>query len=121
MSSKMQIGSVVYTDSGAKCAHCSQHFCSPEQNWKEHVVANRGRAAERLNNGQFGEHYQVHEHDEVELAELYCPGCKALLTVEIYLKGEPYRREYQTLESARAAGYDPVAEFRDSPGDWISF
>lgn len=121
MSNEMKIGSVVYAESGPSCAHCEEAIGGPDENWKEHSLARRGNAAGRLNGGEFGDHFQVHENEHVELAELFCPHCKALLTVELYQRGEPYRREYQSLESARAAGYDPVAEFRDDPDSWVSF
>jgi acetone carboxylase gamma subunit len=121
MSNEMKIGNVVYAAAGPTCEHCGTTICGRDENWKEHSLARRGNAAERLNDGEFGDHFQVHENEHVELAELFCPNCKALLTVELYLHGEPYRREYQSLESASAAGYDAVAEFRDDADAWVSF
>lgn len=121
MSDSMRIGNVVWADGTVACAHCGHRLCDSGSNWKDHCLARRGSAADRLNAGEFGAAFKVHENAAVELAELSCPGCKAMLSVELYLDGEPYRSDYRTLEQAREAGYDPVAEFRDDAGSWLSF
>jgi acetone carboxylase gamma subunit len=118
---EMKIGNIVHTESGSRCGGCAESLCGPDENWKDHSLARRGNAAERLNNGDFGRFYKVHDNEHVELAELFCPHCKALLSVELYLHGEPYRSDYLTLEAGRSEGYDPVAEFRDEPEAWTSF
>jgi acetone carboxylase gamma subunit len=117
----MKIGNVLHAESGSTCASCGHPLGGPGDNWKQHALARRGSAAERLNGGEFGPFYRVHENQYVELAELFCPECHALLSVELYLKGEPYRRDYRSLEAARESGYDAVAEFKENPELWISF
>lgn len=118
---QMKIGNVLHSESGSSCAGCNEAICGPGENWKEHVLARRGNAASRLNNAEFGESYRVHENQHVELAELFCPRCHDLLSVELYLKGEAYRWDYRSLAMAQEQGYDPVAEFREDPDAWISF
>lgn len=103
------------------CARCSGVICRDDQNWKEHSLVVRKNAAERLNDAQFGATFRVHEHPDVELAEIFCPHCEALLSVELYVTGEPFRWTYQSLDVARRRGYDPVAEMRNAPDQWLSF
>jgi acetone carboxylase gamma subunit len=118
---QMKIGNVEHGPSGCSCAGCGGTLCGQGENWKEHVLAKRGNAADRLNQGQFGESYRVHENQHVELAELFCPHCHDLLSVELYLKDEPYRWDYRSLETAKEQGYDPVSEFHQDEDSWISF
>jgi acetone carboxylase gamma subunit len=117
----MKIGNVVHREEGASCAECGGALCGPGENWKDRALARRGNAAERLNGAEFGESYRVHENEHVELAEMFCPQCRALLSVEIYLQGEPYRWDFRSLATAREQGYDAVAEFKQDPDAWISF
>lgn len=118
----MQIGNITYRKSGEVCcAECDLLLASPGENWKDLVRSRRGNAAERLNGGEFGPLYRVHENPHVELAELFCPSCHGLLSVELYLKGEPYRWDYRSLDEAREQGYDAVAAYKQDPGAWISF
>jgi acetone carboxylase gamma subunit len=118
---EMKIGNVVHRDSGSVCGNCAAALCGPDENWKEQALARREKAAARLNDGSFGRFYKVHDNEHVELAELFCPECQGLLSVELYLNGEPYRRDFRSLEAARADGYDPVVELREEPEAWISF
>jgi hypothetical protein len=63
----------------------------------------------------------VYDHPGVNIVELFCPHCSALLSVELYLADEPLRCTFRRLEDARADGYDAVAEFQKDPEAWISF
>jgi acetone carboxylase gamma subunit len=119
--SEMRIANLVWTEDAVSCRHCGARLSSPEENWKDHALVERGLATDRLTGENFGPSYRLGKHEEVELAELFCPGCHALLSVETYLKGEPFRRDYRSLEGAAGAGYDPVGEFRDAPEDWVTF
>jgi N-methylhydantoinase B len=104
-----------------ECAVCAARVCGPEQNWKEHAATARGRAYDRLGRGEFGPWFRLYEHDRVEVAEFFCPACRALLSVELYLAGEPYRRDWAPLDVARATGYDARREHAEDPSSWISF
>ena len=117
----MRIGNLVWTDEAVSCRHCDTRLSRPSQNWKDHALVRRGLASERLTGGRFGPAYRLAKHDQVELAEFFCPGCHALLSVETYLKGESFRRDHQSLEEARASGYDPVREFELDPDAWVTF
>jgi acetone carboxylase gamma subunit len=103
------------------CAKCEHRLSSDAENWKEHALVKRGNAAARLNNGAFGRKFRVYENPHLELAELFCPSCKALLAVELYLRGEPLRWTYRSLDTAAKAGYDAVADYAAHPDQWISF
>jgi acetone carboxylase gamma subunit len=116
-----KIGNVVHNGEGSSCAACGERISAPGENWKDHALARRGNAADRLNTGEFGQFYRVHENQHVEIAELFCPHCNDLLSVELYLQGEPYRWDYRSLEEARSQGYDAASEFRENPDAWISF
>ncbi|HKP18273.1 MAG TPA: acetone carboxylase subunit gamma, partial [Gaiellaceae bacterium] len=120
---ELTFGPVVWRGAAdsVECAGCRARLCGRDENWKEHVLAVRGNAAERLARGEFGTTYRVYAHERVELAELFCPSCSALLSVELYLRGEPYRRDYAPLGAARSAGYDAEAEYAQDPDSWISF
>ena len=119
----MRIGDVVWDEatSSVACGRCEARFCGTEENWKEQALVKRTNAAERLNSGDFGPAFRVYEHDDLELAEIFCPHCKALLTVELYLRDEPMRWTFRPLAVARTQGYDPVAEYEADPEGWISF
>ncbi|MGE0862200.1 MAG: acetone carboxylase subunit gamma [Gammaproteobacteria bacterium] len=119
----MQIGDVRWDDvtHDVHCVPCGARLCADDQNWKAHALVRRGNAAERLNGGGFGDTYRLYEHAELELAEIFCPACKALLSVELYLRGEPLRWSWRSLAVAARQGYDPVAEFAADPTSWISF
>jgi acetone carboxylase gamma subunit len=117
----MKIGNVVHNGEGSSCAACGERISAPGENWKDHALARRGNAADRLNTGEFGQFYRVHENQHVEIAELFCPHCNDLLSVELYLQGEPYRWDYRSLDEARSQGYDAASEFRENPDAWISF
>jgi hypothetical protein len=65
--------------------------------------------------------YRVHAHHRVELAELFCPACEELLSVELYLANEPYRCDYRPLDIAVSQGYDAPAEYAQDTAGWISF
>jgi acetone carboxylase gamma subunit len=118
---QMKIGNVVWEGEEVRCAHCSERLCEASQNWKDHSLARRGLASERLTPEHFGPSFRVQDNANVELAELFCPNCKALLSVELYLIGEPYRWDYRSADVAGAQGYDPAQEWRDDPSSWISF
>lgn len=118
---EMKIGNVVWAGEQVQCAHCSERLCDATENWKDHSLAHRGLASERLTPERFGPSFRVHENPNVELAELFCPHCKALLSVELYLVGEPYRWDYRSPELARDQDYDPAREIREDPDSWISF
>ncbi len=122
-SSDLDFGPIVLRPSAdaVECAACTVRLCGPDENWKEHAAAARGRAYDRLMRGEFGPWYRVYEHDRVELAELFCPSCGSLLSVELYLTGEPYRRDYAPLAVAREEGYDAQREHAEDPSSWISF
>ena len=119
----MRIGDVVWdTDAHeVRCAPCGERLCADDENWKEHALVKRGNAAERLNGGSFGPAYRVYAHADLELAEIFCPACKALLSVELYLRDEPLRWTYRSLEAAARQGYDAPADYRADPDSWISF
>jgi acetone carboxylase gamma subunit len=119
----MRIGDVVWTEDGksVQCAHCKATISNADQNWKEYALVKRGNAALRLNNGEFGPTYRVYDNPHLELAEIFCPGCHALLSVELYLAGEPLRWAFRTLEAAAADGYNAKEDWRTNPERWISF
>jgi acetone carboxylase gamma subunit len=121
MAEQMKIGNVLHGEAGSSCASCNESISGPGENWKEHALARRGNAADRLNTGEFGSSYRVHENPHVELAELFCPHCRELLSVELYLDGEQYRWDYRSLATAQEQGYDAVKEFQQDPEAWISF
>jgi acetone carboxylase gamma subunit len=120
-SEELKIGKVIWRDSGVYCSHCDAEICGVDENWKDHSLARRGLAAEQLTASRFGPSYKLHPNPRVEVAELFCPTCKGLLSVELYKAGEPYRWDYSTLERGRERGYDPVGEFRNDPDSWIAF
>jgi len=119
----MQIGDVNWStgDHAISCACCGARLCADDENWKEHALVKRTNAAERLNGGSFGPAFRVYEHPDLELAEIFCPSCKALLSVELYLRDEPLRWTFRSLDVAARQGYDAAADFAANPGDWISF
>ncbi|MGE0068409.1 MAG: acetone carboxylase subunit gamma [Solirubrobacterales bacterium] len=117
----IKIGKVIWRDEEVVCDGCGNALCANSENWKDHVQAVRGLASERLTAERFGPSYQLRENAHVEVVEFFCHHCRALLSVEIYTDGEPYRWDYQSLAVARDRGYDPVREFRDAPEDWVSF
>ena len=53
--------------------------------------------------------------------EIFCPRCKTLLAIELYLRGEPTRWTFRSLAIASSQGYDPFAEREVDPERWISF
>lgn len=120
-STYMKIGNLVWHDNGVHCAFCEHRLSDESQNWKEFSLARRGLASERLTSDHFGPSFRVQENPNVELAELFCPQCKALLSVELYLLGEPYRWDHRSLEVASEQDYNPMAEFQRDPSAWISF
>jgi N-methylhydantoinase B len=103
------------------CAACHAQLCSPRENWKEHVLVARGLASERLRSDEMGAAWRIHSHPDAEFAEFFCPACRAILTAEWYLRGEPYRWTYQTLDGAAEGGYDAVSDFRSDPDGWLAF
>ncbi len=119
----MRIGDVVWNqeDHSVSCSKCSARLSADDENWKDQALVKRTNAAERLNSGEFGPAFHVYEHDDLELAEIFCPECKALLTVEFYLRDEPMRWTFRSLAVAKSQGYDPVAEYEADPEGWISF
>jgi acetone carboxylase gamma subunit len=119
----MKIGNVVWNleEHAVSCGICGSRLASDNENWKEHSLVRRTNAGERLNSGCFGQTYQVYDHPDLDLAEIFCPFCKSLLTVELYLRNEPLRWSYRSLRLAAEAGYDAVEEYNANPGDWISF
>ncbi|MDO8211648.1 hydantoinase B/oxoprolinase family protein [Conexibacter sp. CPCC 206217] len=102
------------------CAQCAAALSPVDANWKDHVPASRGPAADLGERG-FGATYRVAPNESVEVAELFCPACHAVLAVELYLKDEPYRWDYQPLAVAHAGGYDPAAECAADAAGWITF
>lgn len=119
----MRIGDVVWRqeDRSVACARCDEVLCEDHENWKEHALVKRGNAAERLNGGDFGSSYAVYENEHLELAEIFCPHCHAILSVELYLQDEPLRWTFRGLDVAREQGYDAAADFAAHPDEWISF
>lgn len=119
----MRIGDVVWRedDHSIICANCDSWLSSDTENWKEYALVKRTNAAERLNGGDFGNTYSVYEHPDLELAEIFCPNCKSLLSVELYLCDEPLRWTYRSLPVAAKSGYDAVADYAADPSAWISF
>ena len=117
----MTIGNLLWDGGAVHCARCSERLCDESQNWKDHSLARRGLASERLTPEHFGPSFRVQDNPNVELAELFCPHCKALLSVELYLVGEPYRWDHRSLDVAREHDYDPMEEFQRDPAAWISF
>jgi acetone carboxylase gamma subunit len=117
----MKIGNVVWAGDEVRCARCSERLWVASHNWKDHSLAKRGLASERLTSEHFGPSFRVHDNENVELAELFCPHCKALLSVELYLVGEPYRWDYRSLDVAAEQDYDLAEDFRRDPAAWISF
>jgi acetone carboxylase gamma subunit len=117
----MKIGNLAWEGDAVHCGVCDERLCDESQNWKDHSLARRGLASERLTPEHFGPSFRVHDNPNVELAELFCPHCKALLSVELYLAGEPYRWDHRSLEVARDQDYDPMEEFQRDPDAWISF
>ena len=119
----MRIGDVIWTAAtrSVSCACCNAHLCADHENWKEHALVKRSNAAERLNGGSFGPSYRVYEHPDLELAEIFCPACKALLSVELYLRDEALRWTFRSLEVAAQQGYDATADYAANPQAWISF
>jgi hypothetical protein len=108
-------------DGAVRCGGCEATLCTPEQNWRDHCAVSRGPASERLRSEDLGAAWRLHPHPDVELAEFFCPACRALLSVEWYLRGEAHRWTFRTLEAAAGDGYDAPAEFRADPGRWISY
>jgi acetone carboxylase gamma subunit len=119
----MRIGEVIWKQEEhcVSCANCDTRLSADDENWKEHALVKRTNAAKRLNGGEFGPTYRVYEHPDLELAEIFCPACKTLLTVELYLRDEPLRWTYRSLSAAARSGYDVVADFAAHPNEWISF
>lgn len=117
----MKIGNLLWEGGGVHCAFCSERLSDESDNWKDHSLARRGLASERLTPEHFGPSFRVHENPNVEIAELFCPHCKGLLSVELYLVGEPYRWDHRSLDVAREQDYDPMEEFQRDPDAWISF
>jgi N-methylhydantoinase B len=120
---QIQIGPVAWDpDADAvSCRVCEQRLCSPAENWKDACVIARGSAFERLRSEEFGARWRIRAHEEVELAEMFCPHCHAILAVEWYLRGEPFRWTYRTIEGARVQGYDAAADFGQHPEEWLVF
>jgi len=119
----MRIGDVVWNqdDHSVACAKCDERLSADDENWKEHSLLKRTNAAERLNCGDFGPAYSVYEHPDLELVEIFCPHCKALLAAELYLRDEPLRWTFRSLDVAIEQGYDAAADFAAEPEQWISF
>jgi N-methylhydantoinase B len=117
----VRIGNVLQDLGGRqdRCADCGYVLARAGHNWKEQCSARRVNASERLNRGDVGPDNRVRAHPCVELAELFCPACSALLSVEFYLTNEPYRWSFRTLADARDAGYDAAAEHETDPQSWI--
>jgi N-methylhydantoinase B len=103
-----------------RCTGCGEQLAPAEGNWKDHVPHAQGPAVSLEERG-LGETFKVHANDAVSVAEFFCPGCKGLLAVELYVEGDPYRRDYRPLEQARAEGYDAAADFAENPDTWLSF
>ncbi|HTR75129.1 MAG TPA: hydantoinase B/oxoprolinase family protein [Solirubrobacterales bacterium] len=102
------------------CLECEQELGPTDQNWKDRVPVRRAPAAE-LNERGFGTHYRIRPNPTVEFAEFFCPGCRRVLSAELYLSGEDHRSDFIPLEVAEARGYEPAAERERSPEAWISF
>jgi len=119
----MRIGDVVWHEatSRIRCGHCDGDISGFDENWKEHSLIKRSNAHRVLNSGKFGSEYKVYENENLEIAEIFCRHCNALLAVELYLVGEPLRWTYRTLQGAVKAGYDARQDFLDNPDKWISF
>jgi hypothetical protein len=49
----LKIGPIAWA-AAVGCTQCGARLCSRDENWKEHALAVRGNAAERLNSGAFG-------------------------------------------------------------------
>jgi N-methylhydantoinase B len=120
---RIQIGPVAW-DSGAatvSCVACEERLCAADENWKEACLVARGSASERLRSDELGSRWRIRPHDEVELAEVFCPYCHSILAVEWYLRDEPFRWTFRTLEGARAHGYDASADLAENPEGWLVF
>jgi acetone carboxylase gamma subunit len=117
----MKIGNLLYGGGKVSCASCEAPITEITENWKDHALVRRGPAAEQLSQERFGEAFRLEKNDSVEVAEFFCPECEDLLSVELYLAGEEFRRDFRSLESAREDGYDPVREYRNEPESWVSF
>jgi acetone carboxylase gamma subunit len=119
----MRIGNVVWSHEqhSVSCGRCGARLSADDQSWKDHALVKRSNAAQRLNSGEFGPAFHVYEHEDLELAEIFCPECKALLAVELCLRDEPLRWTFRSLAVAKSQGYDPVAEYEADPESWISF
>jgi N-methylhydantoinase B len=102
------------------CSECEQELGPTDENWKDRVPLRRRPAAE-LNDRGFGRHYRIEPNPGVELAEFFCPHCRRVLSVEIYLSGEPHRSDFTPLDVAEGRGYTPAGEREQDPGAWISF
>jgi N-methylhydantoinase B len=118
----LELGSVeVLVDSGIhRCASCQTEIAPAEGNWKDFVPHAQGPAVSLEDRG-LGETYKVHPNDAVSVAEFFCPGCKGLLAVELYVEGDSFRRDYRPVEQAKREGYDAAADFAENPGAWLSF
>jgi acetone carboxylase gamma subunit len=103
------------------CPKCGAQLAADGQDWKERALVERASAAERLGSGDFGPAFQLHEHDDLELAEFFCPRCETLVAVELYLHGEPTDWTFRSLAIAGSQGYDPAAEHEADPERWITF
>jgi N-methylhydantoinase B len=118
----MNLGGVEYRPGAGSinCCGCGAAVSDAASNWKDRVPSSRRPAAE-LNERGFGASFRVAENETVETAEFFCPSCKRVLAVEIYLAGEPFRTDYLPLDVAAEQGYEAAADREANPDKWISF
>jgi N-methylhydantoinase B len=118
----LEFGSVLYSSEADeyRCAGCATAIAPGDANWKDYVPHTHGPAVSLEQRG-LGESFRVHENAAVSVAEFFCPDCKGLLSVEIYVDGDPYRQDYRSLERARAEDYDAPADLAANPDQWLSF
>lgn len=118
----MKIGNVRWdADGSVCCARCGTLLCTERENWKEHALVKRGNASDRLNSGEFGPAFGVYPNEHLEFAEIFCPECKGVLSTEFYLRDEPFRWTFRSLEVAAEQDYDAVADLAENPDKWLSF
>jgi N-methylhydantoinase B len=118
----LELGSVTcsLTHRTVACSACGGVLSAVDVNWKDRVPAFR-RPASDLNARGFGATYRIEPNPTVEVAELFCPHCRTVLSVELYLEDEPYRWDFCPLDVAAAQGYDAATSFAGDEDRWISF